>query len=221
MTSVEATRGPARRFAEPKSSARRARQMLLWIHVLSSVSWMSQALALLVLMLNPGEGGVVAAHVLDTTVLVVSANLSAMSGFLLSSTTPWGFFVHWWVLVKFVITVGQLVVGIAVLSPTLDEATRSGDATPGLLTATVVMATLIAFQAWLSIAKPWPRVPRRTQGKAPVPGTVVRIAAPAALLGDVVVFVSVGQPIPLCSVVVLVAAIIGRRRAHRAGTSLS
>ncbi|WP_231632701.1 hypothetical protein [Gordonia sp. HS-NH1] len=123
---------------------------------------------------------------------------------------------------KFVITVGQLVVGIAVLSPTLDEATRSGDdATPGLLTATVVMATLIAFQAWLSIAKPWPRVPRRTQGKAPVPGTVVRIAAPAALLGDVVVFVSVGQPIPLCSVVVLVAALIGRRRAHRAGTSLS
>ncbi|MFE0751272.1 hypothetical protein [Gordonia sp. NPDC058843] len=217
-----ANRAHVRERAASRSPAKRSRQVLLWIHVLSSVSWMSQALALTVLMLHPEEGGVVAAHVLDTTVLVVSANVSAMSGFLLSATTAWGFFLHWWVLVKFVITVGQLVVGIAVLSPSLDAATRTGaEASVGLLVATVVMATLIGFQGWLSIAKPWSRVPHRPPGKAPVPGAVVRVAAPAALLGDVLVFVGVGQPIPLCSAVVLVTALVGRRFAHRAGTSMS
>ncbi|QIK49996.1 hypothetical protein G8C36_10705 [Gordonia terrae] len=191
----------------------------MWIHVLSSVCWMSQALAMAVLMLSPGDGGAVAAHVLDTTVLVVSANVSAMSGFLLSATTPWGFFLHWWVLVKFAITVSQLVVGIAVLSPALDSAARAREvASAGLLASTVLMATLIAFQGWLSIAKPWSRVPRRSRGKAPVPGPAVRIAAPVAVLADVGVFVVVGQPIPLCSALVLVAALVGRRSA---GTSMS
>ena len=216
---AERGRAVARERITARPTVKRARHVLLWIHVLSSVCWMSQALAMAVLMLSPGDGGAVAAHVLDTTVLVVSANVSAMSGFLLSATTPWGFFLHWWVLVKFAITVSQLVVGIAVLSPALDSAARAREvASAGLLASTVLMATLIAFQAWLSIAKPWSRVPRRTRGKAPVPGTAVRVAAPVALLADVGVFVVVGQPIPLCSVLVLVAALIGRRSA---GTSMS
>ncbi len=216
---AERGRGVARERITARPTVKCARHLLLWIHVLSSVCWMSQALAMAVLMLSPGDGGAVAAHVLDTTVLVVSANVSAMSGFLLSATTPWGFFLHWWVLVKFAITVIQLVVGIAVLSPALDSAARAREvASAGLLASTVLMATLIAFQGWLSIAKPWSRVPRRSRGKAPVPGPAVRIAAPVAVLADVGVFVVVGQPIPLCSALVLVAALVGRRSA---GTSMS
>lgn len=216
---AERGRGMARERITARPTVKCARHLLLWIHVLSSVCWMSQTLAMAVLMLSPGDGGAVAAHVLDTTVLVVSANVSAMSGFLLSATTPWGFFLHWWVLVKFAITVSQLVVGIAVLSPALDSAARAREvASAGLLASTVLMATLIAFQGWLSIAKPWSRVPRRSRGKAPVPGPAVRVAAPVAVLADVGVFVVVGQPIPLCSALVLVAALVGRRSA---GTSMS
>ena len=216
---AERGRGVARERITARPTVKCARHLLLWIHVLSSVCWMSQTLAMAVLMLSPGDGGAVAAHVLDTTVLVVSANVSAMSGFLLSATTPWGFFLHWWVLVKFAITVSQLVVGIAVLSPALDSAARAREvASAGLLASTVLMATLIAFQGWLSIAKPWSRVPRRSRGKAPVPGPAVRVAAPVAVLADVGVFVVVGQPIPLCSALVLVAALVGRRSA---GTSMS
>ncbi|MEO9330052.1 hypothetical protein [Gordonia aurantiaca] len=204
--------------------ARRGRQALLWIHILSSVSWMSQALALLVLLLRGGGDGAVAAHLLDTTVLVISANVSAMSGFLLSSTTPWGFFLHRWVLVKFVITVGQLGVGIGLLSPRLDAAAETvasgGDPTvsPALVVPTTVMAALIAFQGWVSVAKPWPRVPGRTRAKAPVPGPWIIAAAPVALAGDVIVFATLGQPIPIWSALVLVAALVGRRRA---GTPVS
>lgn len=216
---AERGRGMARERITARPTVKCARHLLLWIHVLSSVCWMSQTLAMAVLMLSPGDGGAVAAHVLDTTVLVVSANVSAMSGFLLSATTPWGFFLHWWVLVKFAITVSQLVVGIAVLSPALDSAARAREvASAGLLASTVLMATLIAFQGWLSIAKPWSRVPRRSRGKAPVPGPAVRVAAPVAVLANVGVFVVVGQPIPLCSALVLVAALVGRRSA---GTSMS
>ncbi|TSD95438.1 hypothetical protein FOV72_13995 [Gordonia rubripertincta] len=40
----------------------------------------------------------------------------------------------------------------------------------GLVLATVVMASLIAFQGWRSVAKPWSHVPGRMRVKAPVPG---------------------------------------------------
>ncbi|MCD2146490.1 hypothetical protein [Gordonia paraffinivorans] len=236
MSSVPATGAVRARVATRSrrgtpTPARQGRQLLLWIHILSSVSWMSQALALLVLLSRGGTEGAVAAHVLDTTVLVISANVSAMSGFLLSSTTPWGFFLHRWVLVKFLITVAQLVVGIAVLSPRLNEvadrAATDGQVTvpTGLLISTVIMASLIAFQGWVSVAKPWPRVPGRSRTKAPVPRPGIVAAAPVALVGDVLVFAILGQPIPVCSLTALIAALVGRRdgrrEAERAGTSVS
>ncbi|WP_461417203.1 hypothetical protein [Gordonia sp. GN26] len=216
-------RATAGRIRISPPSGKRSRQLLVWLHILSSVSWMSQALALLVLTVDADGGGLVAAHILDTTVLVISANVSAMSGFLLSATTPWGFFVHRWVLVKFLITIGQLVVGIAVLSPTLnDAASADAPAAPvGLVVATAVMASLIAFQGWLSVAKPWSRVPGRSRVKAPVPGARVARLAPFALIGDIALFAVTGQPIPMCSFIVLLGALVGRRATERAGTLVS
>lgn len=189
-------------------TTRRARQTLVWVHVLSSVSWMSQALALFVLLSDRTAASSAAAHLLDTTVLVLSANTSAMTGFLLAATTTWGFFLHWWVLVKFVITVGQLVVGIVILSPNLNAA--GAQPHPMLVVGTVVMASLIAVQALLSITKPWGRVPGRPGKPAPAADAVV-IAAPIAVLADIGIFLVIGQPIPACSFVVLIAGLVTRR----------
>ncbi|MCK8614952.1 hypothetical protein [Gordonia sp. C13] len=91
-------------------------------------------------------------------------------------TTPSGFLIHRWVLVKFLIT------------------------------------------GWLSVAKPWSRVPGRPRVKAPVPGPRV---VPFALIGDIALFAVTGRPIPVCSSVVLLWALVGRRAADRAGTLVS
>lgn len=189
----------------------RARQLLVWAHVLSSVGWMSQALALFVLLSDRTVASSAAAHLLDTTVLVLSANTSAMTGFLLAATTTWGFFLHWWVLVKFVITVGQIVVGIAILSPALNNA--GAQPHPLLIGGTVVMASLIAVQALLSIIKPRGRV--TGQSKATPAAEPVVLAAPVAVLADIGVFLLIRQPIPICSFAVLIAALISRTRPAR------
>lgn len=194
-----------------RTATRRARQALLWLHVLSSVGWMSQALALFVLLSEHTAAASAAAHLLDTTVLVVCANTSAMTGFLLSATTVWGFFLHWWVLVKFAITVSQLFVGIVILSPSLNSA--GAQPHPMLIVSTVVMASLIALQALLSVTKPWGRVPGRP-AKAGSTADAVVIAAPIAVLADIGVFLLIGQPIPACSFLVLIAGLI-TRRTHR------
>ncbi|WP_443178007.1 hypothetical protein [Nonomuraea sp. 3N208] len=97
---------------------------------------------------------------LDTHVLLHLANASILTGIMLSAMTRWGFFRYWWVLTKFAITMSQLYAAIFLLSPRLTalaEGVHGSD--PALLVATVLMASAIAFQAWLSVAKPWKRTP--------------------------------------------------------------
>jgi hypothetical protein len=153
-------------------STRHTRNLLVWLHVVTSVAWMSQALALLALLvtgLSASDAGTrgsayTMATVLDKQVLLHMANASIFSGLMLSALTPWGYFQYWWVLTKFVITMTQLYLGIFVLSPRLDalaQAAVQGHAgSPGFLIAgSLLMASAIAFQAWLSVAKPWKRTP--------------------------------------------------------------
>jgi hypothetical protein len=86
------------------------------------------------------------------------------------AATPWGFFRNWWVLAKFGITLVQLYPGIFVLSSALTEAADTARGSVGLVVGAGLMAGAIAFQAWLSVAKPWGTVGggRRTRaGTAP------------------------------------------------------
>ncbi len=106
-----------------KRSSQYGRNLLVWIHVITSVGWMSQALALLTLMLvarlDPSvrDAAIAIARLLDRQVLAQLADASAFTGFMLSALTAWGYFRYWWVLAKFVITVAQLTVGIFFLDP--------------------------------------------------------------------------------------------------------
>src|SRR3954464_14629776 len=107
-----------------KRASQRWRQAVVWLHVVTSVGWMGQALALFVLLaLGLGSedsatriAATSMAHEIDTVLLAPLANASAFTGFMLAASTAWGYFRHWWVLAKFAVTLVQLYAGIFLLS---------------------------------------------------------------------------------------------------------
>lgn len=204
-------------------SANRWRQAVVWLHILTSVGWMAQALTLLTLMAVGGDGAtrvsaMSMAHVLDLRLLAPMANASAVTGFLLAAATPWGYFRHWWVLGKFAITVVQLNAGIFLLSPALraaEEAARAGDPLPApwlRMAGTAFMTGAIAFQAWLSVSKPRRQTSWAGPAKPPLASAPVFVAAFWAPLIDIGVGMALGFPLPVLSVVVLVVRLVRRRR---------
>ncbi|MCK2219393.1 hypothetical protein MF672_037190 [Actinomadura sp. ATCC 31491] len=203
------------------------RHLLVWLHVVTSVAWMSQALALFALNLHSALTGDLAgyrmAELLDGGLLAHFANASAFTGIMLAAMTRWGFFRYWWVLVKFVITLVQLYAGIFLLGPRLAElASGARTADPPLLGGTLLMASAIAFQAWLSVAKPWRRT--RWADRRPPAGRAATVEPPRWLLPYVLAVpvldfvlgaVVLGHPAPLFFAVTAIAYPIWRGRALR------
>lgn len=199
------------------------RQLTVWLHVLTSVGWMSLAAVMGVsIALAAGDpaqrlGALTTAHHLDQVLLAPMAVGSALTGIVLAAATPFGFFHHWWVTVKFAITLAQLYLGIFVVSDALDRALAAPESAPvaGMLAAPVLMVSGIAFQAWVSVAKPWGRTPWYGRGR-PKPPTgprwvfAVTIAAVAA---DQVLAFATGAPTPYASPLVLLVVL-----AHRTWT---
>ncbi|MBF6176554.1 hypothetical protein [Nocardia blacklockiae] len=209
-------------------SSRRARQSLVWLHVVTSVGWASMAVALGVLLATgtvspPGlgkSGPAHAADLLDRAVLVPAANAAAVTGFLLAACTSFGYFQRRWVTAKFVLTLGQLAVGIAVLSPRMPEIVTAADAgrrgpVAIALAGAVVMGAGLAFQAWVSFVKPWGRTSFGERGPRlhNAPAWLMNLAV-AGPLTDLVLGVVVGAP-PLFGPIVLVVALVRRAWARR------
>ncbi|SDL74630.1 hypothetical protein SAMN04488074_11357 [Lentzea albidocapillata subsp. violacea] len=197
---------------------KRARTLLVWLHVVTSVGWLSQAVALLALVLYGMKTGDLTAfkmaRYLDHEVLAIMANTSAFSGFMLSATTPWGYFRHWWVLAKFVITVSQLYVGIFILSGNLQEAVN-GHVTAWMPVGTSLMIGAIAFQAWLSVAKPWRRTPwADPKVKLPTASTATFVVALVIPVIDFAISLWRGNPMPLLMLITVIGYSV--RRAARA-----
>ncbi len=144
--------------------ARRAgqwgRQTLVWMHAVTSIGWMSLALSLLVLLVWGTAAGFEAARVLDRQLLAHLGTSGAFTGLMLAALTAWGYLRYWWVAVKFAITLTQLYVGMFVLSPRLEAAggPEAGDA-GALIAGSALMVGAIAFQAWISVTKPWRQTP--------------------------------------------------------------
>ncbi|MEJ2886274.1 hypothetical protein [Actinomycetospora aeridis] len=204
------------------------RHLLVWLHVVSSTAWMSGAAALAILLglsrTDPAQAAAAVgmARHLDVYLLAVAANASTTTGLVLAWTTSWGLLHHWWVAVKAAITSVQLVVGIALLSPVLDALAAGGTPAPAQQVAgAAVMASAVAFQAWVSVAKPWSRTPvarrERARGRTRLPraGTSLVAAGVLAPIGDVALTAALGFPAPLLEVVVLVVVGVARRRALR------
>lgn len=205
------------------------------MHVVTSVGWMGQAATLCLLLAvamatddpQTRTSAVSMAHLLDGRLLAPMANASAFTGFMLAAATPWGYFRHWWVLVKFAITIVQLYLGIFVLSNALNDADAAAAAgtsgpTGALVVGSGLMAGAIAFQAWLSTTKPWPQTPwtagqPKARGSAPpiAPRSVFVVTVLAAA-GDLTVTLIVGDPTPLLSLLTLGVWLTVRTRRLRA-----
>lgn len=207
---------------------KRWRQLTVWLHVLTSVGWMSMALVLFVLLhlalTGPRADALAAAataHHIDSVLLAPLANASAATGLLLGVGTAWGLARHRWVLIKLLITLVQLYVGIFVLSPALGALATTGTAPPlPLVVGTAAMAGAIAFQGWLSVAKPGGRTRRTAHpAKLPIAAPWVFAAAVLAPLTDIAVGTAVGFPTPVLSLLTVVVAVEVRRRTLRAPVS--
>ncbi|GAB2820485.1 hypothetical protein [Lentzea nigeriaca] len=205
--------------------AKRARTLVVWLHVVTSVGWLSQAVALLALLLygmkTSDSTAFRMARVLDHNVLAIMANVSAFTGMMLSATTPWGYFRHWWVLAKFAITVSQLYIGIFILSGNLEKAAE-GHVTAWMPVGTALMVGAIAFQTWLSVAKPWGRTPwadpRIKLPTASAKAFALALVVPAA---DYALNLWMGNPMPLFMLVTVIAYSIRRaaRGRHRSSAA--
>ncbi|MFT7841735.1 hypothetical protein Q5530_36840 [Saccharothrix sp. BKS2] len=193
-----------------------SRKLLVWLHVVTSTGWMIMALALFVVVGHALAGRSWAFEVallLDVEVLQFMATTSAFSGLLLSGLTPWGYFRHWWVAVKFAVTMSQLYAGIFVLSPNLHPG-----GSPGLMrVGSLLMFSALACQVWLSVAKPFGRTP---WARGPKPRTASPWAFAACLavpaldyaLGELVL----GGATPVLSLLVVVVHPVVRAARSRA-----
>jgi hypothetical protein len=181
------------------------------MHVLTSVGWMTCAIALFALLVPALSGeaawAVTAAHHLDTRLLAPLANASAATGIVLALATPWGLTLHRWVLTKFVITLVQLVAGIVLLSAALDTAASTLEVSFPLVGGTAFMAAAIAFQAWLSVAKPGGR--RRSRRLPTAPAWVFATAVAAPVL-DIALGLVLGFPSPLFALLAVALAVAAR-----------
>lgn len=210
-----------------KGGGQRWRQVLVAVHVVTSVGWMGQALAIFVLtMIGTGAADAeVRFHAywfageIDNMALIYLGNAGAYTGLVLSALTPWGYFRYWWVATKFALTVAQLTLGIVVLDTQLSTAVdgaRAGQpvTTPGLVLGSALMAAGLACQVWLAVAKPWGRTPwHATAGRAPTAPRWAFALALAVAAGDLVLYLVVfGTPVPMLMMLATVAFPLMRRR---------
>ncbi|MCW2676596.1 MAG: hypothetical protein JWR70_1636 [Modestobacter sp.] len=149
----------------------RWRKLLLTVHVAGSVGLLgtdATVVALGVAGLRGSDPRTVypAAELIGTTLLLPLVLVALTSGVALSLLTPWGLLRHWWVAVKFALTVAGTVLAFLVLVPALGvaaDAARAGTvlaAVPRLQlvrdagAASVVLLTTVA----LSVHKPFGRL---------------------------------------------------------------
>ncbi len=151
------------------------------------------------------------AHVLDGRLLGPMADASAFTGIMLAAATPWGFFRNWWVLVKFAITIIQLYLGIFLLSPALTDSLATGPA-PVQIAGTALMASAVAFQGWLSVAKPWGRIRHPSRPQPGIGPRWIFIITVGGALADLALAIAIGHPMPLLSLTLLAVGLMSRPR---------
>lgn len=180
------------------------RKLNLTAHVTSSVGWLGAVSSFVVLSIKgltsqdaeTVRGAYLAMNMIGQLIIVPLSFAALLTGLVQSLGTHWGLFRHYWVLVKFALTIGATfllllhqftaVAGAArrvseTATGTLPEVGRLGTqlvADAGLAVFVLVITTT------LSVYKPWGRTPygRRQQQKLPdtarlAPGLKILLAA--------------------------------------------
>ncbi|MEU4035505.1 DUF2269 domain-containing protein [Streptomyces collinus] len=171
-----ARRHPARKRFE---LGRRARKLTLAVHVVTSVGWVGLSLSMAVLAVmgcTTGDAAVAkgvyyAMYVFDDTSVTVFSVTAAVTGVLLSCGTKWGLLLHWWIVVKWVVTLFTTVFAWFVIHPVVMSASRrtadEGDSPPEpgaagdfLVWSVPLLFVLLTGAAVVSVYKPWGRTAR-------------------------------------------------------------
>ncbi|MDR2800845.1 MAG: DUF2269 family protein [Desulfovibrio sp.] len=160
-----------------KKFGAQGQKVLKIIHLCMAGVWLGGAVALflMILLLDTGESGDqvhaydLAREFVDDFILVPGAMGCLLSGLLISWATPWGFFKHRWVAVKWLLTVAGILYGPFVLGPPLySQAPISGAQGLSALVNPEYMANrlwnvaggamqlfLLCFMVAVSVIKPW------------------------------------------------------------------
>ncbi|MGH3564551.1 MAG: hypothetical protein ACRDRH_00675 [Pseudonocardia sp.] len=168
-----------------------ARKVWLTLHVGFSVGWLGAALAMVVLSVVGATTSDLALrhyayafmHVFDLTIVIPLVLLSIITGLVVSLGTQWGLVKHWWVTIKFGISLGIvataavwenfLVRGLAeetAANPALDAAGRDWQLAACMIAFVIALWTATT----LSVVKPggrtrWGRRELAPRRREPVP----------------------------------------------------
>jgi hypothetical protein len=156
---------------------------LLSAHIGFAGIWFGTALCMVVIGLanqhNPSGDGLFAVNTilktLDDFVIIPTAILSLLTGCLLCWLTNWGFFKHYWVIVKLIATVLLIVIGTIWLGPWVNELTSISEVGRinalqnavyqfdwnGAVIGGILQTTAVFIIIAISTLKPWGR--RKTQ----------------------------------------------------------
>ena len=152
---------------------------LVSAHVAFAALWTGTVLSMLLLALKNRDSANAdvlyalnsAINLLDDYVVIPSAIGSLLTGTLLCWLTVWGFFKHYWVIVKWIATVFLIVFGTFWLFPWANAATAISEAqrlqalenplyqfdARGVLVGTVVQVSCLLVIIAISLLKPWGR----------------------------------------------------------------
>jgi hypothetical protein len=155
----------------------RPRKLALTVHVVASVGWLGAVVAYLALAITGLSGGdaqavrsaSLAMEVIGWTVLVPLSLAALATGLVQSRGTEWGLFRHYWVLAKFLLTVGAvtiLLLHMPALSRMAGVAAETPLAGPDFREPRVQLVVhaaggllVLLTVTFLSVFKPWGRTP--------------------------------------------------------------
>jgi len=163
--------------SKKKAPGLSTRRWLKFLHMVFSMSWFGGTVSLvaLIFLIPPPDSAsaLVLHHIIFhrvATVIVATASvLSLLTGLLLCWKSHWGFFRHWWIIIKLFITVAVIVFCSIVSGPAVEELIELSR-TFGievlhnetyLLKKMLVdivepaIVVLLIFVLYLSVFKPW------------------------------------------------------------------
>lgn len=108
-------------------------------------------------------------HFIDLGLLTPAAVLTFLTGLVYSLFTPWGFFKHRWIVVKWLITLSLIIIGTFYLGPMVEELLVIADQqrAQALINASyitgqkiglyagILNSALLIFAVFISTFKPW------------------------------------------------------------------
>lgn len=167
-----------------KKFGARGQRVLKIIHLIVAGLWLggAAALTLMIVALGPAESGPellgydLARKFVDDLIIIPGAMGCLLSGLLISGLTPWGFFKHRWVAVKWILTVACILFGTFYLGPMINgqplisqdlglaaaaDPVYAANRFHNTLGGGLQLAALI-FMVAISVMKPWKKKGKTT-----------------------------------------------------------